>query len=108
MFGMAGRIKKIKQINNLANEGIKQKYKEAKEDNRHFALIALELVLVFALVASLVFLFDPTLNFPDAQNISWPIKLALFIAAAIIVVKLYDYTKDFRIEQPKKSRSDNA
>lgn len=92
-----GKIAKLKKINQLANEGIRQKFSQAKEDKRHFALIMVELLLLCMIVVSLVFLFDPALAFPQAQFIPWPLKLLLFVGAVLLCLKLYDYTKEFRV-----------
>ena len=91
-------FKKLREIKSRANAGIKKKIKNAKEDNRHLALVLLELLLVALLLLSLLFLFDPSLSFPDAEKIPWELKLVLFVAALAIVFKLYCYTKDFRVK----------
>lgn len=96
---MGKRIKKLKKINRLAIEGIKEKYKMAKEDKRHIALVAVELLLILMLVMSLVFLFDPAHSFPGSEKIPWPLKLLLFFGGTAIAFKLYSYTKDFRFKE---------
>lgn len=88
--------KQIKEITSQANEGIKEKIVQAKEDKRHVALVIVELVLVAIILVSLLFLFDPNLSFPEADRLPWPLKLFLFLCAFGLVVKLYSYTSDFR------------
>lgn len=95
------RLKKIREINSAANEGIKKKIKNAKEDPRHLALVLVELFLVVLIVISLLFIFDPNLSFPESDRIPWAVKLLLFVFAMLLVLKLYDYTKDFRVSKPK-------
>ena len=91
-------LKKIREINARANEGIKKKIKNAKEDRRHLALVLLELFLVILILLSLLFLFDPAISFPDSEKIPWQLKLVLFVAAIALVFKLYSYTKEFRVK----------
>ncbi|MBI4044681.1 MAG: hypothetical protein HY392_03155 [Candidatus Diapherotrites archaeon] len=92
-------VKKIREITRRANEGIKEKVRQAKDDKRHIALIVVELVLIALILVSLLFLFDPDLSFSDAGKLPWPLKLFLFLCALAIVVKLYSYTSDFRSEK---------
>ena len=96
---MGKRIAKIKELNRLANEGIKEHVANAREDKRHIALVVLELFLVLMLVLSIFFAFDPDVNFPGSEKVPWSVKLLLFLGGAALVVKLYSYTKDFRIEK---------
>ena len=98
---MGEKIEKLKKINRLANEGIKKKVKRAREDKRHIALVLVELFLVFVLVLSLLFLFDPNLSFPDSDKIPWPVKMLVFLVTVLIAFKLYSYTKEFRFEEMK-------
>ncbi len=93
-------LKKVKEINARANEGIKQKIKNAKEDPRHLALVLVELFLITLLLLSLLFFFDPDLSFPDAKFLPWELKLLLFLITIGIIYKLYLYTKDFRVSVP--------
>ena len=90
--------KKIREINSRANEGIKKKIKNAKEDPRQIALVVVEVFLILLLIISMLFLFDPKLSFPDADNVPWELKLVLFLVALGLVFKLYSYTKDFRVK----------
>lgn len=89
-------VKKIREINRQANEGIKEKVRQAKDDKRHVGLVVVELVLIALILVSVLFLLDPSLSFPGAEKLSWPLKLFLFFCALGIVVKLYSYTSDFR------------
>lgn len=97
-----GRIEKVKQIGRLADEGIKNRVKRVRDDKRHVVLVVIELVLVFGLVVSLVFLFDPSLSFPQAQDIPWYLKFFLFLIGVFLVFKVYSYTRDFRFEKSKE------
>ena len=100
---MGNKIKKIKSINRLANEGIRQKVKQAREDKRHIELIIVELFLISMLVLSLLFLFDPNLSFPESNldSVPWPLKMLIFLGGVAIAFKLYTYTKEFRFEKSK-------
>ena len=99
---MGKRIARIKELNRLANEGIKEKVQSAREDKRHLALVVVELFLVLMLVISIFFAFDPDVNFPGSEKVSWPVKLLLFAGGVALALKLYSYTKDFRVENKKK------
>jgi len=90
------RIKKIKEINEKANAGIKQNIKNAKEDPRLLALVVLEMLLITLIVLALLFILDPNISFPEAENIPWPVKLLLFVATVILVIWVYNYTSEFR------------
>lgn len=81
----------------MADDGVKEKFQMAKDDTRHFALIIVELFLVLLIVLSLFFLFDPQISFPQAEFVPLPIKLVLFFGAVALALKLYSYTKDFRV-----------
>ena len=49
---MKRKINKLKKINEFANEGLKQKLKQAREDKRHMALVILELFTIVSSVSS--------------------------------------------------------
>ncbi|MDO8633997.1 MAG: hypothetical protein Q7K34_01760 [archaeon] len=87
---------KIREITRRANEGIKEKVRQARKDKRHVGLVVVELVLTAFILVSVLFLFDPSLSFPGAEKLPWQLKLFLFLCALAIVVKLYSYTSDFR------------
>ncbi len=90
------RIEQLKEINHKVNEGIKQKFRNAKKDPREIALVLIELLLTIAIILSLIFLFDPQLSFPDAQKIPDLVKFLLIAIAMYLVYRIYAYTKDFR------------
>ncbi len=90
---------KVKDINRRANEGIRKKIRNAKEDPRHLGLVFAEFFLIVLILLSLFFLFDPNLAFPDSELIPWPLKLVMFLLAIGLVYKIYSYTKDFRKKQ---------
>ena len=91
-----GSIEKLKDLNNRVNEGIRQKFRNAKQDPREIALVVIELLLTTAIILSLIFLFDPQLSFPDAQKIPDLVKVLLIVIAMYLVYRIYAYTKDFR------------
>lgn len=95
-------FKKLREINARANEGIKKKIRNAKEDPRHVALVVIELFIVMLLIISLLFVFDPSLSFPEAAKLSWEAKFFLFVVALAVAFKLYSYTKDFRVKGTSK------
>lgn len=101
---MGKRIARIKELNRLANEGIKEKVHSVRKDKRHLALIVVELFLVMMLVISIFFAFDPDVNFPGSEKVSWPVKLLLFFCGVALVLKLYSYTKDFRVENKNRGQ----
>jgi len=97
LFTMAGgSIEKLKDLNNRVNEGIRQKFRNAKQDPRAIALVVIELLLTTAIILSLIFLFDPQRSFPDAQKIPDLVKVLLIVIAMYLVYRIYAYTKDFR------------
>jgi len=94
---MAGnRIEKLKELNQKVNEGLKQKFRKAREDPREIALVLIELLLIVAIILSMIFLFDPQLSFPEAAKIPDIAKFLLIAVAMYIVYRIYSYTKDFR------------
>ena len=105
---MRKRIQKLRELNRLANEGIKEHLKNAREDKRHLALVVLELFLVIMLVLSIFFAFDPNVNFPGSEKVSWPVKLLLFFGGTALVLKLYSYTKNFREEKKEAKKHERV
>ena len=96
-------VKKICEITARANEGLKEKVRQATGDKRHVGLVVVELVLIALILVSVLFFFDPDLSFPGAEKLPWPLKLFLFLCALVIVVKLYSYTSDFRSEKKQEN-----
>jgi hypothetical protein len=90
------RIEKLKELNQKVNEGLKHKFRKAKEDPREIALVLIELLLTIAVILSLIFLFDPQISFPEATKIPDLVKFLLIAVAMYLVYRIYSYTKDFR------------
>ena len=91
-----------------AKEGLKIKVNQYRSDPKLIALVAIEVILIFLLILSIVFLFDPNLEFSEflpfiqdsgfdlSSTIPWELKLALFIVTVYVVWKLYSYTGWYR------------
>jgi len=96
MESKSGKMKKAVFMSyRIPFEGVKgsakEKIKSSKEDKRYPALVILELILIFSLVAAIVFYLDPEY---DILPIPW--NFASFAIMVVAVFWIYSYTTEFR------------
>ena len=105
------KIKKARKLDKelyaMAKEGIRKNFHKYRTDKMLWALVAVEVILIMAVIFALIFLFDPNTDFLDKVSLSigikgisdpmpWELKFILFLATIVVAWKLYGYTEWYR------------
>ena len=80
----------------------KAKFSDAKKDRRLVILLVVEFVLVMVLVGAFLIYLNPAVDLPAPFSASMEARVFIAILITAVVLFLYSYTKDFRIERNEK------